>query len=379
MKLSILPFITLLLILSGCAGPVQQESRSIFYPPPPQQPRIQYLYTLTKQSDIGKEQTNFERFLLGPEVEFTGVVRPYDISSSRGKIYVIDRMHNKTFIFDLGKRELNILEDDSHPDGSIEYGGGIWVDEDGSQYVADIKRKQILLFDPDNNYIGAWGDATLFEKPVDVAVYGDRIYVCDYKKSQILVLDKKDGHLIQTIGEPGTGNSQFNRPTHVTVDDKGDIYVTDAMNFKIKKISPDGAFIMSIGTAGDTVGTFARPKGVAVDRDGNIYVVDAGSEQVQIFNNKGQLLLFFGGPGNRIDNLWLPAGISIDYDNVDFFQNFADKDFKVEYLIYVANMAGPGRTNVYGFGKWTGDRRRLDQMKPAEKTDTSENKGQETE
>ncbi len=379
MKSNILPFFILLFLLSGCAQNVSQETKKVFYPPPPVQPRIQYLYTLTKQSDIGKEQTHFERFLLGPEVEFTGVVRPYDVSSSRGKIYVIDRMHNKTFIFDLGKRELNILQDDSRPDGIIEYGGGIWVDTDGSQYVSDIKRKQILLFDADNKYVGAYGDADVFEKPVDVAVYNNRIYVCDYKKDKILVLDKKNGQLIQTIGEAGTTGNQLHRPTHVTVDDKGFVYVTDAFNFKIKKFTPAGELLLTIGSAGDTIGTFARPKGVAVDHKGNIYVVDAGSEQVQIFNREGQLLMFFGGPGANIENLWLPAGIAIDYDNVDFFQNYVDKDFKVEYLIYVANMAGPGRTNVYGFGTWTGDRRRLDQMETADETENNGNEEQESE
>lgn len=380
MKLLIPALFVLLVTLSGCAQPVQHEVKTVFYPPPPGQPKVQFLYTLTKQSDIGPEQSNFERFLLGPEIEFTGVVRPYDISSGRGKIYVIDRMHDKTFVFNLVKRKLEILEDTSHPDGIIQYGGGIWVDSDGYQYIADIKRKQVLVFDADNNYTGAYGDETVFEKPVDVTVFDDKIYVCDHKKYQILVLDKASGKVVQTIGEPGVEDHQLNRPTHVTVDEKGFIYVTDAFNFTIKKFTADGEFVQSFGTAGDAIGSFARPKGVAVDQQENIYVVDAASEQVQIFNREGELLLFFGGPGTKIENLWLPAGISIDYENVDYFQNFADKDFKLEYLIYVANMAGPGRTNVYGFGEWTGDRRRLDQMDTEEKkVDDSENKGPENE
>jgi sugar lactone lactonase YvrE len=379
MKLLIPVLFVLLVTLSGCAQPVQQEVNTVFYPPPPGQPRIQYLYTLTKQSDIGEEQTDFEQFLFGPEVEFTGVVRPYDISSGRGKIYVVDRMHDKIFIFDLVQRQLNTLEDNSHPDGSIQYGGGIWVDTDGTQYIADIKRKQVLVFDVENKYTGAYGDGTIFDKPVDLAVYDNKIYVCDYEKHRIVVLDKDSGQVIGTIGESGTEDHQLHRPTHVTVDDKGFIYVTDAFNFKIKKFTADGELVLAFGAAGDTIGTFARPKGAAVDRQGNIYVVDAANEQVQIFNSAGQILLFFGGPGTNIENLWLPAGISIDYDNVDYFQNFADKDFKLEYLIYVANMAGPGRTNIYGFGEWTGDRRRLDRMSTEAKTGESDNPVQERE
>ncbi|MCF8056187.1 MAG: 6-bladed beta-propeller [Desulfocapsa sp.] len=371
--------ILLLAVLSGCAQPIQQEAKTIFYPPPPSQPRIQYLYTLTKQSDIGKEQTSFEQYLLGPEVEFTGVVRPYDISTGKGKIYVIDRMYDKIFIFDLQKQQLNTLEDNSHPDGLVRYGSGIWVDTDGTKYIADIKRKQILVFDVNDKYKGAYGDETIFDKPVDVAVYDNKIYVCDYTKHQILVLDKESGQLIQTIGEPGTEDHQLQRPTHVTVDEQGTVYVTDAFNFKIKRFTPDGTFDLAIGTAGDTIGTFARPKGIAVDRQGNIYAVDAANEQVQVFNSAGQLLMFFGGPGTNIENLWLPAGISIDYANVNYFQNFADQDFKLEYLIYVANMAGPGRTNVYGYGQWTGDSRRLDRMNAERQVEEKKNQVQEPE
>jgi DNA-binding beta-propeller fold protein YncE len=199
---------------------------------------------------------------------------------------------------------------------------------------------------------------------VDLAVYEDRIYVCDLGKHQILVLNRTNGQVIDTIGSPGDNEDQFNRPTHVTVDSKGNIYVTDAFHFAIKKFDPSGKFLQSIGVAGDVPGTFARPKGVAVDIDGNFYTVDAATEVVQIFNSEGKLLMDFGYPGTEIHNLWLPAGIAIDYENIDYFQNFAHPDFKLQYLIYVANMAGPGRTNVYGFGQWSADQQRLDQLAP---------------
>lgn len=358
------------LALTGCAQQAMQERKSTFYPPPPALPRIQYLHTLVTESDIGMEQSQFDQFLLGPEIDFVGVIRPYDVSSGPGKIYLIDRKYNRTFFFDLNERTLPVLEDTSHPDGVIAYAGGIWVDGDGSVYVADIKRRQILLFDADHNYIGAYGDDTVFEKPLDIAVFGDRMYVCDFKKSTVLVLDKQSGKVIGQLAEPGVEDEKLNRPTHVTVDANGVVYVTDAFNFKVKLFDADGKYIRSLGGAGDSLGQFARPKGVAVDREGRVHVVDAAAEHVQIFNSTGQLLLFFGGAGTAIENMWLPAGISIDYDNVDFFRNFADKDFQLEYLIYVANMAGPGRTNVYGYGKWTGEERRLDRMGEQAAADT---------
>ena len=286
----------------------------------------------------------------------------------RDRIYVIDRNYNRIFCFDIENKKLEYLRDRFNPESKILYPGGIWVTPDDVKYVSDLERKQILVFDGDNKYKGAFGDAAVFDKPVDVAVYADKIYVCDLVKHQILVLNRGTGQVIDTIGSPGDKEDQFNRPTHVTVDSKGNIYVTDAFHFTVKKFDSNGTFLQSFGTAGDVPGTFARPKGVAADKDGNFYVVDAAAEVVQIFNSEGRLLLDFGYPGPEIHNLWLPAGISIDYDNIDYFQNFAHPDFKLEYLIYIANMAGPGRTNVYGFGDWTGGQQRLDQMAPPDES-----------
>jgi len=51
----------------------------------------------------------------------------------------------------------------------------------------------------------------------------------------------------------------------------------------------------------------------------------------------------------------MPNSIHIDYGNIKYFQQYVDKDFKVEYLVYVGNMLGKHKLNVYGFGEWIGD------------------------
>jgi hypothetical protein len=42
-------------------------------------------------------------------------------------------------------------------------------------------------------------------------------------------------------------------------------------------------------------------------------------------------------------------------------------------------MAGPGRTNVYGFGQWTGETRRLDQIASEAESDVKNNQIQKSE
>ena len=170
-------------------------------------------------------------------------------------------------------------------------------------------------------------------------------------KEQLVILDRDSGQVIKTVGEKG----EFFKPSHLTVSPSGNVFVTDAFHFLIKKFSADGKLLDTIGFHGDQIGGFVRPKGVAVDKNDRLYVVDAAFENIQIFDDQGRMLLFFGGPGRGPGNLNLPAGIAIDDNNTASFQKFANQNFELEYLVYVTNMFGKNMLNVYGFGHWIGE------------------------
>lgn len=339
------------LILSGCAK-YEEEAPTIFYPKPPEQPRLQFLTSISSGEDLEAKRSAFDDFLLGPDLSFTDIGRPYDVSSSPGKIYILDRQYNKILIADLVTNSFSALNDSRL--GVLRSPAGIWVTEDDVKYVADMERQQVVVFDADNNFVRAYGDKELFAKPVDVAVHENKIYVCDMLKHQIIVLDKDSGKMLTTVGKIGADEGQLYKPTHITIDNLGNIFVNDAFNFRVQQFDSNGKFVKIFGFHGDQIGAMARSKGLDTDREGHLYVADAAFENVQIFNDKGQLLLFFGGPGISPGNMYLPAGIHIDYDNVEFFNKFADKDFKLKYLLYVCNMSGPYKLNVYGFGDWIG-------------------------
>jgi DNA-binding beta-propeller fold protein YncE len=341
----------MLIICMGCASMPEKPAappEAIFYPPLPQRPRLQFLLSISGESDLGKKQSAFQAFLVGkPRDQLLG--KPYDVAASKGKIYIMDQMYKTIVILDLANKNMSFLND--HGSGRLGDPSGIWVSEEDIKYVADMQRKQVVAFDKDDNFLRAYGSPEIFEKPVDVAVYGNRLYVIDMDKAQLFVLDRESGRVIQAVGEKG----EFFKPSDVTVGPSGDVYVTDAFHFVIKKFSPDGKLLDIIGFHGDQIGGFARPKGAAVDKNGRLYVVDAAFENVQIFNEQGRILLFFGGPGSGPGNLYLPAGIAIDDNNAAYFQKLADPDFKLEYLVYVTNMFGKSKLNVYGFGHWIGE------------------------
>lgn len=342
--------LSILLICMGCASIPDQKTiyGTVFYPPLPQQPRLQFIRAISGGHDLGKEQSAFQEFLIGkPRYQELG--RPYDVGASKGKIYVLDRMYKKIVILDLADKKLSFLND--HGAGSLGDPSGIWISEDDFKYVADMQRKQVVVFDQNDAFLRTYGSKGVFEKPVDVAVYGNRVYVVDMDKDQLFILDKDTGEVIKAVGEKG----DFFNPSHVTVGPSGNVFVNDAFNFLIKKFTPDGTLTDIIGFHGDNIGGFARPKGLAVDKNGNLYSVDAAFENVQIFDDQGRLLLFFGGAGMGPGNMYLPAGIEIDYNNVSYFSKFTDPNFELEYLVYVTNTYGQGKLSVYGFGHWVGD------------------------
>jgi DNA-binding beta-propeller fold protein YncE len=347
MKIRVL-ILTMLIICLGCASVHEKPAappEAIFYPALPQRPRLQFLRSISGESDLGKKQSALQEFLFGQPHDQV-LAKPYDVAACKGKIYVLDRMYKKIITLDLVGRKISFLDD--HGLGRLEDPAGIWVSEEEIKFVTDMQRKQVVVFDSKDHYLRTYGSPEIFKKPVDVAVHGNRIYVIDLGREQLFILDRETGRVIKAVGEKG----DFFRPSHVTVGPSGNVFVTDAFHFLIKKFSPDGQLLASIGFHGDQIGGFARPKGAAVDKEGRLYVVDAAFENVQIFDDQGRILLFFGGPGSGPGNLYLPAGIAIDDDNTAYFQKFADPDFKLDYLVYVTNMFGKNALNVYGFGHW---------------------------
>lgn len=340
-------------LLTSCAAPVRKEQTGpIFYPPLPNSPRLQYLATFSSENDVGDGTGGFQTFLLGNREDAAPLVaKPYGVAMHNGAIYVVDTRGGGYGVFDLSNKKAFTIKGSGA--GRMQKPINMAIDQDGSKYITDTERNQILVFDATDKFVRAYGKKDWF-KPSDVAITDDKLFVSDLKNHNIQVLSKQSGDRLYSISRGGQKEGELLYPTNIEVTADGFLYVSDTGNFRIQKFTLDGKFVGNYGVVGSSPGQFARPKGIAVDRIGRRYVVDAAFENVQIISPDGELLLFFGGPGTDRDSINLPTDVEIDYDNVSLFQKYADPEFKLEYVILIASQFGINKVNVYGFGRMEG-------------------------
>ena len=333
------------------AKPAKTPAPHYFFPPAPDEPHIQFLASFSSEKEMsalfGKH--SFLQFIVGGEAINRPIIKPYGVVTIPGKIFICDGDAPAVEVVDLVKRKMTYLR----PEGDAAFGMpiNIAVDPDGTRYITDVRRGQVLIFKEDN-YVGTIGLKNAM-KPVGIAATKDRLYVADMQNHCVRVYEKasrKELFTFPKADDPNKAAKLFS-PTNVVVDAKGHVTVSDTGGFFVNVYEADGKYLRTVGTQGLAPGQFVRPKGVAVDREGRTYVVDAGTQIVQIFDAEGRILMYFGDPSrNGGGSTSLPAGVTVDYDNVKVFEKFAAPEFVVEYLVLVTNQTGGEKVSVYGFG-----------------------------
>lgn len=344
---------SLTLIMIGCATTqkVEQPRATVFYPSPPDLPRMQFLVSFTGAGDLGAQRSAFEAFVTGEKEDASRLDKPYGVAIHDGKIYVCDT--NRTvMVFDLVKRTFLPLQG-AQGMGKLLQPLNIFIDDDGNKYVTDPVREQVVLFDKNDFYVGAFGTPGEW-KPVDAVFFDGRLYVADIKNAQIVVFDKTSGKQVDKFGQKGDPAERLYLPTNLAFNSDGMLYVSDVGKFQVVKFDRDGHYRGAVGSLGTTPGHFARPKGLATDKRNRLYIVDAAFDNVQMFDKEGDLLLFFGHAGKGPGDLFLPAKVAVDYDNLKYFQQYVDPNFELEHIVLVTSQFGNHMVNVYGYGKQKG-------------------------
>ncbi|MHA4810825.1 hypothetical protein ACX0G9_22145 [Flavitalea flava] len=220
-------------------------------------------------------------------------------------------------------------------------------------------------------YLDGTGTGAKFGTPRGLTVdAAGNVFVVDYSNDRIRKITPAG--VVTTIAgstngfADGTGAAaQFNHPNAIAIDAAGNLYVADAGNNRIRKITP-GAVVSTI--AGDGyVTTLYQPLGVGVDASGNVYIADSYNSRIGKLGSSGFSVLAgstAGGPG-YVDGTGTaakfndPNGVVVDAAGNVFVSDWGN------FLIRKITPAGVVSTfagSVEGFADGTGSAAKFEHL-----------------
>lgn len=200
------------------------------------------------------------------------------------------------------------------------------------------------------------------DRPLDITVVDENVYVSDTNNKRIQVFSKT-GEFKFTFGKQGGGQGEFMFPYGLTSDKAKNVYVADLYNKKISIFDKTGKFIkyfketdanpvldgmggirivneklyvtdinkgkvfiygldgkkiLEISEAGGM--KLYAPNATAVDKSGNIYISDSGNNRVVAFDKKGKYIRTINGSkdGKGASTFINPRGLGISDNEVLF-------------------------------------------------------------
>ena len=224
------------------------------------------------------------------------------------------------------------------------------VDGAGNLHIADTRNHRVRKVTPDgvittvagNGAPGFSGDggaatAARLRFPTDVAAdSAGNIYVADGDTDRIRKVTPEG--VISTVagmshmagdGEGATAALLF-FPTGVSSGDRGNVYIADTFNHRIRKVAPDGV-ISTVAGAGEqgfggdggpaTEAQLSYPRDVLPDSAGNLYIADTSNNRIRKLSPDGVISTVAGtgtegfsgdsGPATAA-RLSFPRGLALD-------------------------------------------------------------------
>jgi DNA-binding beta-propeller fold protein YncE len=324
-------------LVAGCASAPPPRPQ-VVWPDPPEVARIRFVTAFRSSEDLDQSGWGkFKRGLLGGGTADVGVSHPMGLALSDDgqRLYIADLRGSQVLLADFQKRTVERFA----PGESFPLPFNVALDADENVYVSDSAAKTVMVFTRQGQRLRIFGPKEGLERPTGLAVDRQRrlIYVADTSHSDSpnhrVFAYTLEGRVVREVGRGrGSEDGAFNFPSYLALDNAGNLYVNDSMNFRVQVFDPEGKFVKAYGKHGDSPGSFGRMKGLAFDAFENLYVADGEHAVVQIFNKSFDPLMYFGG--NRPDLLEyfdIPSGIAID---------------KKTNRIYVGNQLN-ARINVY--------------------------------
>jgi DNA-binding beta-propeller fold protein YncE len=177
--------------------------------------------------------------------------------------------------------------------------GTIWAyDRCGANSCAGSALDPIIAFAPDGKVIRHFGGG-LLQMPHGLTVDdAGNIWVTDNAakdgKGMQVIKFSLDGKILLTLGKPGGGDAPdgFSQPNAVAIAANGDIFVAQGHTARGDKslvlvFSSEGKFITSFGGKGSGPGELDMPHALVFDAKGRLLVGDRNHNRIALFERDG--------------------------------------------------------------------------------------------
>lgn len=213
----------------------------------------------------------------------------------------------------------------------------IAADGNGLIYIADPSIGIVHKYDlaaKDVQYIYQAGEKRL-ASPVGVALdSGNNLYITDAQQAAIFKLSPDGAFLGQLDGK-----GHLKRPAGIAVRSNGDKLVADALANKVFIFGRDDTFMGELAGA-DFSESFNKPTYLAVDKKDNVYVTDTMNFTVRVFDANNRYVRSQGQIGDVPGSFARPKGVALDSDQNlyvldSILGNFQMFNQKGQLLLYV--------------------------------------------
>ncbi len=202
-------------------------------------------------------------------------------------LYVVDQARKHVRVFDPSGKEIKTITDKSMVQPT-----GIAIDRRrGKIYVVDTATKvsnehNVKVFGMDGKLLGHIGkgqgnDVGMFMFATYIALDSQgNVFVTDTLNNRVQEFDP-DGNYVRAFGGNGDSPGNFARPKGLAVDTFGDLYVADSGWSNVQMFNSKGQMLMFFAGRGPMPGLLANPTAMAIDKNNRIYVGDYINHRVE--------------------------------------------------------------------------------------------------
>ena len=283
----------------------------------------------------------------------------------------------------------SLKETDVATDVEISLIDGVTVDKNGNIYIATHDHHSILRVDKKgkikrvvgkgvSGFSGDGGPASeaKLKQPAGLAFDNEgNLYVADRGNHSVRKIDTQGN--ISTIagngvegfsgdGGPAT-QAKLNLPAGLAFDSKGNLYISDRSNDRVRMVDSKGIIRTIAGNGGDgfsgdkgpaTKAELNKPFGLAIDKNDNLFIADRGNNRIRRIDSNGVITTIAGdggfyyigdnGPAYRA-SIAGPTGVAVDKEgNLYIADRYNNRVRMVDTNGLIRTIVGTGQRDYNG-------------------------------